>query len=158
MIDWDKVDNNISEFNFKGKQKLGKVVDVYDGDTIKIVFPITDNDPHSLFKWNCRLINIDTPEIRTKNLEEKKLGIQIRDILRDKILNKLVIVECHKFDKYGRLLVEVCLKENELHTFNKILSYLSIKKYNKLISINDWLIENEYAKPYSGGKREQWII
>lgn len=158
MINWDKIGENVEELNFKGQEKKGKVVSVYDGDSIKIVFPIIDDISDTLYKWNCRLINIDTPEIRTKNLKEKELGIKIRDILREKILNKVVIVKCGEFDKFGRLLVEVLVKEIEISTFDRITSVFSNKKSNRLISINEWLIKNNFARVYHGGKREPWNL
>ena len=62
--------SEISLFDFNGYEAQVRIVDVYDGDTVKIVFPLTDNEPERLYRWNCRLINIDTPEIRTKNQKE----------------------------------------------------------------------------------------
>jgi micrococcal nuclease len=102
-INWDLVNNNIPQFNFEGEIKQAKVVDVYDGDTIKIVFTFSNK----LYKFNCRIIGVDTPELRTKNKDEKKYGIHVRDKLREKILNKVVMVECGDFDKYGRLLIDI---------------------------------------------------
>ena len=136
MINWDNVDKNVKIFSFEGR-KCDKVVDVYDGDTVKVVFPLTDKEPERLYKWNCRLINVDTPELRTKNLKEKAYGKLVRDKLREKILNKVVNVSCLDFDKYGRLLVEIFQDE---------------------MSINDWLIENNYAKQYGGGKKTKWFV
>ena len=158
MIEWDKINDNIEEISFKGQEKIGKVVSVYDGDSIKIVFPLINDMSNTLYKWNCRLINIDTPEIRTRNLKEKEFGLKIRDILRDKILNKIVTIKCHDFDKFGRLLVEVFIKEIDMSTINKITSVFSNKKNNNLISINEWLIKNNYARVYTGGKREPWNL
>lgn len=131
-INWDLVNNNIPQFNFEGEIKQAKVVDVYDGDTIKIVFTFSNK----LYKFNCRIVGVDTPELRTKNKDEKKYGIHVRDKLREKILNKVVMVECGDFDKYGRLLIDI--KDN----------------LNKKIS--EWLIENKYAFAYDGGKKKDW--
>ena len=136
MINWDNIDNSTKIFTFEGRKCQGKVVDVYDGDTVKIVFSLTEKEPDRLYKWNCRLINVDTPEIRTKNLKEKKFAKQVRDCLREKILNKIVTIECKDFDKYGRLLVEIFYED---------------------ININNWLIENNYAKKYNGGKKTEWF-
>ena len=38
--DWTKVDNSVGLFSLEGQEHRAKVVDVYDGDTIKCVFPI----------------------------------------------------------------------------------------------------------------------
>ena len=139
-IDWSNVNNKTKMFSFEGRECLGKVVDVYDGDTVKIVFPLSEKEPERLYRWNCRLINVDTPEIRTKNLKEKAYAKVVRDKLREKILNKLVYVKCLDFDKYGRLLVEIF--DNE--------------KCEECI--NNWLILNEYAKKYDGGTKSKWFV
>ena len=136
-VDWSSVNNKTKMFSFEDRVCQGKVVNVYDGDTVKIVFPLTDLEPERLYRWNCRLINVDTPEIRTKNLKEKEYGKQVRDKLREKILNNIVEVHCKDFDKYGRLLVEI-VYEN--------------------VNINNWLIDNNYAKVYDGGKKSKWFI
>jgi len=136
-VDWSNATNKTKIFNFEERVCQGKVVDVYDGDTVKIVFPLTDKEPERLYRWNCRLINVDTPEIRTRNLKEKEYGKQVRDRLREKILNNIVDVHCKDFDKYGRLLVEI---------------------FYENVSINKWLIENNYAKVYDGGKKSKWFV
>lgn len=130
-IDWANVDNKVELFSLEGQEHLAKVVDVYDGDTIKCVFPIHNK----LYRWNCRLSGVDTPELRTRCSIEKKHGYKVRDCLRDKILNKMVYVECNEFDKYGRLLVNIL--------------------YDDCI-INDWLIQNDYAFQYDGGTKQSW--
>lgn len=139
-IDWSNANNKTKMFSFEGRECLGKVVDVYDGDTVKIVFPLSEKEPERLYRWNCRLINVDTPEIRTKNLKEKAYAKVVRNKLREKILNKLVYVKCLDFDKYGRLLVEIF--DNE--------------KCEECI--NNWLILNEYAKKYDGGTKSKWFV
>ena len=89
------------------------------------------------YKWNCRLTGIDTPEIRTRCKEEKEYGYKVRDYLREKILNKVVILKCGDFDKYGRLLTEImCIGEE--------------------CSVNQWLIQNDYAFSYDGGTKKSW--
>lgn len=119
--------------SFEGQTIKAKVVSVYDGDTIKVIFPLKD----TFYKWNCRLTGIDTPELRTKNTNEKKFGYEVRDILKEKILNKIVNIRCGDFDKYGRLLTEVFFLDSNN-------------------SVNDWLIENKYAFSYDGGTKQCW--
>ena len=136
MINWDNATNKTQLFSFEGRKCEGKVVDVYDGDTVKIVFPLSDKEPDRLYRWNCRLINVDTPEIRTKNLKEKQYAKLVRDKLREKILQNIVTVQCKDFDKYGRLLVEIFYEDT---------------------NINQWLIDNQYAKQYGGGKKSKWF-
>lgn len=132
-IDWDKIDNSVKEFGFDGETKEAKVVDVYDGDTCKVVFPVL----RKLYKFNCRIQGVDTPEIRTRDKTEKEYGLKVRDKLREKILNQVVDIHCGKFDKYGRLLIDIqCKNEN--------------------INISKWLIDNNYAFAYDGGTKKKW--
>ena len=132
IIDWDSFNDKTLPFSLKGEVKEGKVVKVYDGDTVHIVFPIFNN---MYFRWNCRINRVDTPELRTKNKLEKQMGYKVRDKLREKILNKIVTVKCDHFDKYGRLLAEIEIEGQ---------------------NISDWLIENEYAFKYDGGTKKLW--
>jgi micrococcal nuclease len=118
-------------FTLNGFKTEAKVVHVYDGDTIHIVFKYFDN----FYKWNCRISHVDTPELRTKNEEEKRKGYEVRDKLRELILDKIVNVQCLEFDKYGRLLIELYIGD---------------------IYVNQWLIDNNLAKQYEGGTKENW--
>jgi endonuclease YncB( thermonuclease family) len=118
-------------FSLKGYKTLAVVVKVYDGDTIHAVFEYMGK----AFKWKCRISHVDTPEIRTKDPEIKKKAYYVRDKLKELILNKSVELYCGGFDKYGRLLVEIILPETQLR-------------------VDDWLIENDYAKSYEGGTKK----
>lgn len=120
-------------FSLNGQIFDAKVVKVYDGDTIHIVFEYFGK----YLKWNCRIAHVDTPELRTKNEEEKKKGYEVRDKLRELIDGKIVKVTCGEFDKYGRLLVDVFIPDKDIY-------------------VHKWLITNNYAKVYEGGKKEKW--
>jgi hypothetical protein len=50
-----EIDDSIEELTFKNVIKYGKVVSVYDGDTIKVVFLLADK----LYKWNCGLDRLE---------------------------------------------------------------------------------------------------
>ena len=168
-IDWSKIDNKVKQFSLSGKKHIGKCVDVYDGDTVKVVFAVDGMD--DVYRWNCRINRVDTPEIRTKNKKEKEFAKIVRDKLREKILNKLVIVDCLDFDKYGRLLAEIyhsellqLEKDNSIskelvNNFGKVINgglKEELKEYS-IENISDFLIKNEYAKPYDGGKKTKWF-
>ena len=147
-IDWNSVDNNVQKFSLNGMKCQGKIVSVYDGDTVNIVLPlfgqtnaltntqINEASGIKLYKFSCRLSGVDTPELRTKNVKEKEFGLQVRDKLREKVLNKVVNVECYDFDKYGRLLIDIYIDD---------------------IHINKWLITEGYAKSYDGGTKSKWF-
>lgn len=118
-------------FSLNGLVTDAKIVKVYDGDTVHVVFKYFDK----FYKWNGRIAHVDTPELRTKNEEEKKKGYEVRDKLRELILDKVVRLTCHEFDKYGRLLIDIQLGD---------------------IKVDEWLISNGYAKKYEGGTKEKW--
>ena len=102
-LNWDEVNSDTEELSFENQVITGKVVSVYDGDTVKCVFPLNNK----FYKWNCRINGIDTPEIRTRSKLEKEMGFKARDFLREKILKKMVEIHCGEFDKYGRPLCEI---------------------------------------------------
>ena len=102
-----------------------KITSVYDGDTvtgdIDLGFGVW------MHKQKFRLIGIDTPEIRTKDLDEKRRGYDARDRLRELILDKVVKVRSLGKGKYGRWLIEI---------------------YDDTININQLLIQEGHAKVY----------
>ena len=120
---------------FQPDLKLGKVIKVYDGDSITIAAKPYENYP--IYRFSVRLSGIDTPELRTRDELEKKYGYEVRDKLRDKILDKVVTVKCGDFDKYGRLLIDIYCD-------------------NETRSVSNWLIENKYAFAYNGGTKQKW--
>jgi micrococcal nuclease len=132
MVNWDEI-NDAPKFSLEGQKIKAKIVSVYDGDTVKCVFPLHDK----LYKWNCRLSGVDTPEIRTRNKLEKAYGYTVRNNLREKILNKVVNIECGEFDKYGRLLIKIQCDGDDC-------------------SVNQWLINKDYAFAYDGNAKKCW--
>jgi len=104
------------------------IVSVYDGDTVTANFDL-GLDVH-IDKQKVRLYGINTPELRG---EEKEQGIVSRDKLRELILNHWVIIHVpnNKRGKYGRWLG--IIYKDEAGT---------------LVNINDYLLENGYAKVY----------
>lgn len=132
IMDWNNI-SNVPQFSLEGLETEAKIYSVYDGDTVKAIFPLHDK----LYKWNCRLTGVDTPELRTRCKIEKQYGYKVRDYLREKILNKVVKIKCGDFDKYGRLLVEIYCNEDECN-------------------VNKWLVDNNYAFSYDGGTKKSW--
>jgi micrococcal nuclease len=107
----------------------GKVIKVYDGDTITIVSDIPGLKDSPFYKFSIRLNGIDTPEIRGKTEDEKLIAIKARDDLSNLILGDIVYLKNKKTEKYGRILCD-------------------IYKYN--LHINNYMIEKRYALPYDG--------
>jgi len=74
---------------------------VVDGDTIDVTLDLGFDV--KLHKQRCRLSGIDTPESRTRDLAEKKLGLEAKERLKELCKEKLIIKSLGK-GKYGRIL------------------------------------------------------
>lgn len=120
----------------------GKVVKVYDGDTITIVNHLQFGmfETSEIYKFQVRLSGIDCPEIRGKSEAEKTRAKQARDVLSALVLNKIVELRNVKTEKYGRLLADIYLNG---------------------VCLNDYMISEGYAVSYDGGSKirpEDWDI
>ena len=122
------------------KLDSGRVIKVYDGDTITIASKVPNLKHSLIYKFSVRLNGIDSPEIKSNNKDEKIIAIKARNALSSKILQKDVYLKNIKKEKYGRLLCDVYLdKEN----------------------INEWMIEERYAVNYDGGTKkspDSWVV
>ena len=117
----------------------GRVIKVYDGDTITIASKLPFNDS-PLYRLSVRFNGIDTPEIKGKTEDEKNAAKSARDALSNLILNKVVILKNIQSEKYGRILAEVYLDE---------------------LCVNEWMIQQRYAVKYDGGTKKSpasWVI
>ncbi len=110
----------------------GRVIKVYDGDTITVASKIPNLKNSQIYKFSVRLNGIDTPEIKGSNEDEKNIAIKARDALSKKIMDKDVYLKNVKTEKYGRLLCDVYLG-NE--------------------SLNQWMLDQRYAVKYDGGTK-----
>lgn len=119
---------------FVPKIDTGKVIKVYDGDTITIAARLPYRDA-PISRFSVRLSGIDSPEIRTHNPDEKISAIMSRDKLHDLIFDKIVTLRNVSLEKYGRILADVYL--DKLH-------------------INQWMLDNDYAIEYNGGKKHEF--
>ena len=127
-------DKKIEPFSFDGQYVAAKVVKVYDGDTIHVVFR-----PKGLNEWvrfRCRMIGYNSPEVRGP--ERENGGLAARDYLNSLIMGKNVVVRLFDFDKYGRPLADVYLPKTDV---------LNPKK-NQYIHINDIMVKNGHGKIY----------
>ena len=94
-------DDKTPEFTLSGLVTDAKCTKCYDADTVHLVIPYHGN----FYRWTCRLEEIDSAEIKSKNKDESDFAKVSRDYLKSIILDKIISVKCGKFDKYGRLLV-----------------------------------------------------
>ena len=109
------------------KAKITKVV---DGDTIKCDIDLGFDIVMS--NQTIRLYGIDTPESRTKDLEEKYYGNVSKQFLNDYCPKGTYITLRTHLDKKGK--------------FGRILGELIVNKVN----LNEQMIENGLAVHYEG--------
>jgi micrococcal nuclease len=112
---------------------VGKVIKVYDGDTITIASKLPNTET-PIYRFSVRLNGIDSAEIHGKTQNEKKHAIVARDKLHELIYGKMVHLKNISTEKYGRMLADVYLDN---------------------IHVNQWMLENKLAIPYDGGTKHR---
>ena len=118
-----------------------KIERVVDGDTVDVSVDLGFDIHH---KARVRMMGIDTPESRTRNLEEKALGLASKARLKELLKGRKTKLVCSKEGKgkFGRILAVV----------------ISIdKKTGAEFNVNNRLIDEGYARPYYGGKKVPWV-
>lgn len=105
---------------------------VVDGDTIDIILDLGFDV--KLHKQRVRLHGIDTPESRTRDLAEKKLGLAAKERLQELCVGKFKIKSLGK-GKYGRILGIPYTEDGE--------------------DICQILIKEGHAVKYFGGKKKK---
>lgn len=81
-----------------------KCVKVYDGEIVHLGVYMQG---YGATRFTCRLVGIDTPELRSKSRSEKMLAKVAREEVKAIALNRVVAVTINGIDKYGRLLVRM---------------------------------------------------
>ena len=123
-------------YNFR----VTEIKKVLDGDTIDVIIDLG----FDLAKTErVRIAGVDTPEKRTRNLEEKALGIDATEWLKDKLEGAIdgdddLVIRTELVGgvgKYGRLLGWLYIGDSDL-------------------SLNEQMITEGYAHAYDGGKKD----
>ena len=118
-----------------------KINRVVDGDTIDVTIDLG----FDLYKKErVRVAGVDTPEKRTRDLEEKALGIDATNWLKAKL------TETIKGDE--ELLIRTELKGG-VGKYGRLLGWLYIG--DAAISLNEQMIEEGYAWAYDGGTKQK---
>ena len=125
-------------YNFR----VTEIVKVLDGDTIDVLIDLG----FDLFKKErVRIAGVDTPEKRTRDLEEKALGIDATNWLKKKLEDTIagdgdeLTIRTELVGgtgKYGRLLGWLYINEDA-------------------VSLNEQMITEGYAWAYDGGTKQK---
>ena len=124
-------------YNFR----VTKITKVLDGDTIDVIIDLG----FDLFKKErVRIAGVDTPEKRTRNLDEKALGLDATNWLKDKLEGAIsgdddLVIRTELVGgvgKYGRLLGWCYIGDSP-------------------VSLNEMMITEGYAWSYDGGTKQK---
>lgn len=127
---------------YKYKVEVTRVV---DGDTIDVDIDL------GFGVWlrgeRVRLMGIDTPESRTKDLEEKFYGKCSKSWLKNYLKLGTVTLVSHGKGKFGRILGELFVKskENDGHPVFEV---------DVELNVNEEIVKNFHAVPYFGQSKD----
>ena len=114
---------------------------VLDGDTIDVTIDLG----FDLYKKErVRVAGVDTPEKRTRDLEEKALGIDATNWLKDKLESAIsgdddLVIRTELVGGVGK--------------YGRLLGWLYIGTDD--VSLNEAMIDEGYAWPYDGGTKQK---
>ena len=128
--------NRKSCYNFR----VTEINKVLDGDTIDVTIDLG----FDLYKKErVRVAGVDTPEKRTRDLEEKALGIDATNWLKEKLESTI--------NGDGELSVRTELVGG-VGKYGRLLGWLYID--DSEISLNEQMITEGYAWAYDGGTKQ----
>lgn len=130
----------------------GRVVKVYDGDTITIASAVPGLYASPVYKFTVRLRGVDTPELRSRDADEKAVAKIARDALRKLIMHEVVDLHDVELEKYGRMLCDVTVRpQHDAHTSAPAAGG-SMQQPDK-VCLRQWLLSNRLAVVYDGGTK-----
>ena len=110
------------------------VVKVVDGDTVDVDIDLGFGMSYK--KQRVRMVGIDTPESRTRDLGEKKFGKASKAHLKSILEAGDIELVSHDKGKFGRILGDLFIGSS---TF----------------SVNQQMINDHHAVAYTGGNKEE---
>ena len=120
-----------------------RIVKVVDGDTVDVDIDLGFDV--WLKDQRVRLYGIDTPESRTRDLEEKKYGKAAAAYLTEKLEIGTPVLRSYGSGKFGRILGEFWVIEE-----SNDMPGMEVKT-----NINQMMIEDHHAVAYHGQSKEE---
>ena len=124
-------------YNFR----VVKINRVVDGDTIDVTIDLGFD---LMKKERVRIAGVDTPEKRTRDLEEKALGIDATNWMKEKLEGAI------KGD--DELVIRTELKGG-VGKYGRLLGWLYVGDGD--VSLNEQMITEGYAWEYDGGTKKK---
>ena len=112
---------------------------VVDGDTIDVTIDLGFDLSK---KERVRVAGVDTPEKRTRNLEEKALGLDATEWIKEHLESAI--------DGDDDLIIRTEL-DGGVGKYGRLLGWLYIG--DATVSLNEQMITEGYAHAYDGGKK-----
>ena len=117
--------------------RVKKLIKVVDGDTIDVEIDLGFDIS---ITQRVRLAGIDTPESRTRDLAEKELGLEVKELLKKKLEEaETIVIKTEKPDSTGK--------------FGRVIGWLHLD--HEEVSFNQTLIATGYAWEYDGGTKQK---
>ena len=123
------------------KYRVSSLEKVVDGDTIDVNIDLGFD---VCTKQRVRLLGIDTPESRTRDLEGKKFGLLSKKKLKEWCL-KAVASEKDDIEIELR-----CPEADSRGKFGRVLAEIWVSEDGQWTNVNRWMCEEGYAVPYVG--------
>tara|TARA_A100001011_G_C13962793_1_gene696006 strand:+ start:78 stop:530 length:453 start_codon:yes stop_codon:yes gene_type:complete len=126
-----------------------KVLRIVDGDTLDVDIDLGFGV--WIHKERIRLEGIDTPESRTRDLEEKKFGLLSKEYVRNLLpVGSIVKLVCKSYDskgKFGRILGDIEIEEKRMIG----------RELTESTSLVMKMIDNGYGVEYHGQSKTEII-
>ena len=112
------------------------IVKVVDGDTVDVDIDLGFGMVYK--KQRVRMLGIDTPESRTRDLVEKKFGKASKKHLKELLESaESITLISHDKGKFGRILGELFVHEEGIK-----------------VNVNEQMITDHHAVPYTGENKD----
>lgn len=109
------------------------VLNVYDGDTLTVQAEIW---PGLTWRGSVRVQGVDTPEIRGRCEEERRLALAARDFVQTAVGQTVTLSDIKQGKYAGRVVATVLLSDGR--------------------DLAEELLAAGHARSYTGGKRHGW--
>ena len=116
-----------------------KVKRVVDGDTMDVILDLGFDIHHAV---RVRMAGIDTPESRTRDLDEKARGKLAKEFLKNWVT---------EYENNKKNIVIKTKKEKAKGKFGRVLGELWVEGVN----VNEDMMESYHAVPYSAQNKEE---
>jgi micrococcal nuclease len=126
--------------------RVSAIEKVVDGDTVDVVIDLGFD---VATRQRVRLLGIDTPESRTRDLEEKRFGLLSKKRLKEWCL-KGVASEKDDIELELR-----CEEADSRGKFGRVLAEIWVIEDGHATNVNKWMCDQGYAVPYEAQNKSE---